>query len=226
MTFADSSNPDVSGIDDKLKPPERRSDSRVQTIFRVARVITATDEGLARIRNMSDQGARLRMLISIPLWEDLILQLADGVELSGQVIWREGDEFGLKFDHPISCAELLVTLAAGARSGTTRPVRLPVATTALTRSECGLRRAKLIDISQRGLKLAHDGSLTEGLHLKVTLPSGLDRRGIVRWSKNSMAGIMLLEPLGFEALGSAQSLLLPSAPELWLPKAAGESLQS
>lgn len=226
MNFADSSNPDVSGINDTLKASERRSDNRVQTVFRIARVITATDEGLVRIRNISDQGARLRMLIPLPHGDDVILQLADGVELSGQVVWREGDEFGLKFDHPICCADLLATLAAGARSGSTRPVRLPVATTALTRSECGLRRAKVVDISQRGLKLAHDGSLTEGLHVKVTLPSGLDRRGIVRWTKDSMAGILLLEPLAFEALGSAQSLLVPPVPELWLPQAVGESPQS
>jgi PilZ domain len=226
MNFVDLSNPDVTVMGDSLNAPERRTDSRVQTVFRVARVITATDEGLARIRNISDQGARLRMLITIPIWDCLILQLADGVDLSGRVVWREGDEFGLQFDQPISCSDLLATLAAGAKSGRTRPVRLPVETVALTRSECGLRSAKVVDISQRGLKLAHDGSLTEGLHLKVTLPSGLDRSGIVRWSNDSLAGIMLLEPLGFEALGSAKNLLLPSAPEVWLPNTAGGSSKS
>lgn len=226
MTFADPSNPDASGINNRIEPPERRSDGRVQTVFRVARVITATDEGLARIRNISDQGARLRTLIPLPLWDVLILQLADGMELSGQVVWTEGDEFGLKFDHAISCADVLATLAAGARSGAARPVRLSLATTAMTRSECGLRRAEVVDISQRGLKLRHDGNLTEGLHIKVTLPSGLDRLGIVRWSRDNIAGVMLLEPLSVEELGSAQSLVRPPPPELWLPEAATEQPQA
>lgn len=189
---------------------ERRSGPRVQTVFRVARVITATDEGLARIRNMSDEGARLRMLIPLPIADVLILQLVDGVELSGRVIWKDGDEFGLQFDHPIQCTDLLAGLADGARCGKTRPVRLSVATTALTRSERGLRCAKVVDISQRGLKLLHDGSLTRGLDLKITLASGLERRGIVRWTKDNLAGVMLLEPLSVEALGSARSLMNPS----------------
>ena len=226
MTFAKFDQPFNSAAIDTSQVSERRSNNRVKTVFRVARVITATDEGLARLRNISDQGARLRMLIPLPLWDVLIVQLTDGMELSGHVVWTEGDEFGLKFDHPISCADLLAILAAGARSGTTRPVRLPVATTVVTRSERGVRRAEVIDISQRGIKLTHDGSLTEGLHLKVTLPSGLDRLGIVRWTRDNMAGVMILEPLSVEELGSARSFVRPPAPELWVPEAARESPQA
>jgi hypothetical protein len=221
MTNAKSSTPDMPDSSDQLQVPERRSADRVQTVFRVARVISAADEGLARITNLSDLGARLRMLIALPLSDSLTLQLADGVELSGRVVWNEGDEFGLQFDQPISCSELLTTLAAGARCGLTRPVRLPIATTALTRSERGLHRAEVIDISQRGLKLLHDGSMAEGMFLEVTLPSGLDRRGVVRWTKGNIAGVMLLEPLSVEVLGSAKNLVSAPAPAPWLTQAAG-----
>lgn len=217
MTIADHSE-SVAFAASALSPlSERRADERVQTVFRVARVITATDEGLARIRNMSNLGARVRMLIPLPLADMLILQLADGVELGGQVVWKEGNEFGLQFDQPIDCAALLGDLATGSRSGRTRPVRLPLTTLAVIRSERGLRCAKVVDISQRGLKLVHDGSLTEGLQIEVSLPSGIDRRGIVRWTKPNLAGIMLLDPLSVEALGSAQGLIYPSAPLLWSP---------
>lgn len=191
---------------------DRRSDFRVQTVFRVARVIAAEDEGLVRISNISDQGACLRILTSFPPSDRLTLQLADGLELEGRVVWKEANELGLQFDHSINCSDLLATLAAGTKAGSTRPVRLPVAATALTRSELGLRRVKLMDISQRGIKLVHDGSLTEGLNLTVTLLSGIDRRGIVRWAKGNIAGIMLLEPLSVEALGSAKNLLSPASP--------------
>lgn len=199
---------DASGASE---PSERRSDDRVQTVFRVARIIAASDEGLARIRNMSDHGVRLRMQMPVAHSDILTIELADGVELVGQVVWNESGEFGLQFGHPIDCANLLAALAAGAKSGTTRPVRLPVATTVLIHSERGLRCARIIDISQRGLKLAHDGSLTEGLHVKVMIASGLDRCGVVRWTKDKMAGIMLLEPLSVEALGSVQNLVAPPA---------------
>lgn len=226
MTFAETGQPFAPDSTETSPLCERRSGARVQTVFRVARVITSVDEGLARIRNMSDLGARLRILIPLPMPETLILQLADGIEFHAQVVWKVGDEFGLQFGQPINCADVLANLATGLQSGSTRPIRLSVAGTALICSERGVRSARVVDISQRGLKLVHDGSLNEGLHLKVTLPSGLDRRGIVRWTKDGMAGIMLLELLSVEALGSAQSLIRPSAPTTWCSEVAGKSPKS
>lgn len=201
-------------------PSERRSAERVQTVFRVARAIAASDEGLARIRNISDHGARVRMLLPLTLSDMLTLELADGVQLGGQVVWKTDDEFGLQFASPIRCEELLAGLAADARSGTGRPVRLPVVTTALIRSERGIRSARVVDMSQRGLKLVHNGILTEGRDLAITLPTGHERRAIVRWTRDHLAGLMLLEPLGFEALGSAKNLFRPLAPVLWSPDGA------
>lgn len=212
MTFADFSRLPNPNIADPSPFIDRRTDNRVQTVFRVARVTSALDEGLARIRNLSDQGARLRMMIPLMLSDILAIELGDGVELIGQVVWKEGEEFGLQFDQPINCADVLATLAAGTQHRKTRPVRLPLTITALTRSERGLRLMKVLDISQRGLKLVHNGSLREGLHLKITLSSGLDRCGIVRWTKDDIAGIMLLDPLSVEALGSVQILSRPAAP--------------
>ncbi|MCL9997952.1 MAG: PilZ domain-containing protein [Erythrobacter sp.] len=209
-----------------LIAPERRADSRVQTVFRVARVITGADEGLVRIRNISDQGARLRMMMPATLSDRLTLEFADGVELRGQVVWRQGDEFGLRFDHPISCTHLLATLAAGTQCGSTRPVRLPLLVSALIRSERGLRCAKIVDISLRGLKLVHDGSLTRGLNVKVSLPSGLDRHGIVRWTREERAGVMLLDPLNVEALGSMQRLMGGYEATVCLPQAADQRSQT
>lgn len=226
MTFAKIEEPFTSGAIITSELSDRRSDVRVQTVFRIGRVIAAADEGLVRIRNMSDQGVCLRIPASFPLSDRLKLQLADGVELGGRIVWKEMDELGLQFDRSISCSDLLATLAAGTRSGSTRPVRLPVATTALTRSELGLRAVKVIDISQRGIKIMHDGGLTEGLYLGVTLPSGIDRRGIVRWAKGNMAGIMLLEPLSVEALGSAKSLHYPPPPIQGLTEMSGRGRQS
>lgn len=226
MTCAKTNNPVTSDANTISQLPDRRSDIRVQTVFRVARVIAAADEGLARIRNVSDQGARLKILTSFSLSERLTLQLVEGLELEGRIVWKEGNELGLQFDQAISCSDLLANLAAGTRSGTTRPVRLQVGTTALARSERGLRSVKVIDISQRGIKLVHDGSLTEGLHLKVCLPSGIECHGIVRWAKGDVAGVMLLEPLSVEALGSAKNLFCPPPPIQGWAETVGQGQQS
>lgn len=219
MSIARPFDPSAQGSGAILPVHDRRGDDRMQTVFRVARVITPFDEGLARIRNLSDYGAGLSLSLPVNRSDTLILELADGVELQGQVIWIRDDKLGLQFDRSISYRELLATLANGARCASIRPVRLPLAATALTRSERGLRSVKVVDISQRGLKLVHDGSLTTGLDLKVTLPGGFDRHGIVRWTRGERAGVMLLDPLSVEALGSVHRLMHALTPLQPLPQA-------
>lgn len=185
---------------------ERRNAFRVQTVLRVGRVITNGDQGLVRVRNISDEGARLSLQIPVMLGEALTLELAENVQMTGHVVWTNGDNCGLKFDQHIDCGRLLASLAAFSEKATNRPIRIPVAKSAVTRGENGLRVAEVTDISQRGMKLRHDGSFAEGLHVKVTLPCGLARCGVVRWSEGDIAGLMLLEPFSAEELGSARKL--------------------
>ena len=200
-------NASIAPIDDNTSQGhERRAASRIQTVLRVARVIADHDEGLARVRNISDQGAQLRLQIPVLPGDTLVLELAEGLTMAGQVVWTSGDDCGLQFYENIDCADLLAMLADYSKRSKNRPVRLPVATSALTRSENGIRMAGIADVSQRGMKLRHDGSFTEGLQVEITLRSGLKRRGVVRWSKDNMAGVMLIEPFCAEDLGSAINL--------------------
>ncbi|UZK67064.1 PilZ domain-containing protein [Sphingomonas sp. M1-B02] len=185
---------------------ERRSSNRVQTVFRVARVVTNTDQGLARVQNISDEGVRLRVHLPVLLGDTLALELAEGISINGDVVWSDGLDCGLRLQKEVDSAALLTRLAAQAREAASRPLRLPIITPALTRSAAGTRVVEIADISQRGMKLKHDGSFSEGLGVKITLPSGKERRGIVRWSHEMIAGVMLLEPFSVEDLGSASSL--------------------
>lgn len=197
---------EVSQEHDASPTPDRRATARVQTVMRVGRAISDNDHGLARVRNISDDGVGLRLQIPVMLNDALTLELAEGVELSGRVVWTAGNDCGLKFDRSIDCAALLTDLARCAQQGSSRPIRLPVSISAVTRGENGIRLTHVSDISQRGMKLRNDGTFTEGLHVKVTLPSGLERRGVVRWSKDNFAGVMLTEPFSAEELGSIRNL--------------------
>lgn len=195
-------------LDCHTNPPDlgRRAADRIQTVFRIGRVITDHDEGLVRVRNISDHGARLCLRIPVAPGDSLTLELAEDAAMTGRVAWAEGNDCGLQFDHDIDCADLLARLADCAVKGISRPVRLPVATAVVTRSEYGIRRAEVEDVSQRGMKLRHDGCFTRGLNIQITLPSGLERCGIVRWSNETIAGVMLLEPFSADDLGSARNL--------------------
>lgn len=184
---------------------EQRSGGRLQTVLRVGRVIAAGDQGLVRVRNISNEGAQLRLSLPVAPMETLTLELADDLHLRGQIVWRSGTDCGMKFGSSVDCAAILTHLATGTQTGVHRPVRLPVATAALASSEHGLRPVRVQDISQRGIKLVHDGSLNAGSYLTISLPGGIDRYGVVRWTQGNIAGVMLLEPLSAETLGSARS---------------------
>jgi hypothetical protein len=66
--------------------------------------------------------------------------------------------------------------------------------------ENGIRAVKVTDASHHGLGLAHDGSLAEGMELKLIVAGGIERRGAVRWASAARGGVRLLEPLTCEEL--------------------------
>jgi hypothetical protein len=185
---------------------ERRSSARVQTVLRIARASTGTDEGLARVHNISDDGIRLQLHIPVLLGDKLAIELGEGATIHGRVIWSDGADCGLRLDEQIDSAALLTQLGAQRKSESVRAPRLKVETSALIRGENGTRTVEVTDISQRGMKVQHDGSFREGLHVKITLMSGKQRPGVVRWSRDGVAGILLLEPFSAEDLGRASRL--------------------
>lgn len=186
---------------------DRRAAARVQTIMRIGRVtFDDDDQGLARVKNVSDHGARLHMAMPLKLGEAVMLELAEGEALPGHIVWTAGEECGIRFAQQIDCAALLTRLAQSTLNGVTRSLRLQTSKPAVVRSERGLRLAKVQDISQRGMKLLHDGSLAENMAVKITLPSGLERCGIVRWSRDNIAGVFLLQPFCTEELSSSRAL--------------------
>jgi hypothetical protein len=174
--------------------------------MRVARAVADNDCGLARIKNISDDGAQLRLKLPVMLGDALTLDLAEDLSLTGRVVWTSDSDCGLKFDQSVDCARLLTNLAEGTRAGTTRPLRLSVTKSAISCGENGIRLIGVTDVSQRGMKVRHDGSFTPGLSVKITLPSGIERCGVVRWTKDNYAGVMLLDPFSPEELGSARNL--------------------
>jgi hypothetical protein len=87
-----------------------------------------------------------------------------------------------------------------------RPFRLQTDTVAVAATPVGTKAFRIVDISQQGMKVGHDGSLTPGIQVTITLASGLVRRGIVRWANANLAGLQLLEPIGFQDLESVNRL--------------------
>ena len=190
----------------EAKTDDRRSSERMHTLFRIAHLSCDLDEGLCRVRNISDEGMMLSAGLELELGVAVRVRLSDWTCLTGTVVWRDEGSIGIRFPEPIHCANLLRSLAAQQLSGRQGAPRLSVSMIGLAASETGLQAIRVLDISQHGMKLAHDGSLRPGLPVKIMLENGIERRAVVRWSENSMAGVRLLKPIPYEELQSASGL--------------------
>lgn len=186
--------------------PDRRCGPRVRTVYRITPVSVRDDQGLARIRNISDGGMQLDMTLPVVLGDRVKVLLSATHILKGRVVWTNGNECGLRFDEPIDSIAMLHESSEAIRAPGARAPRLPVNTIAVAESEGSTRAVKVCDVSQRGMKITDDGSFTPGIPVRVTLASGVQRRGIVRWSKDGFAGVLLTETFSPSELGRSSKL--------------------
>jgi hypothetical protein len=192
--------------DQAERSSNRRSTDRIHTLFRTAHISWRGDSGLCRVRNMSDSGMMIATGLDIEVAAPVRVQLSDRTSLSARVVWRNEDGVGIRFDERMDCAAVLQALAAEQLSSGRRAPRLRVNMIGIAASEMGLHVVRVFDISQHGLKLAHDGSLRPDQQIKVMLDNGVERRAVVRWSDDRMAGVRLFDAIPLDHLRSANRL--------------------
>ncbi|TPG54873.1 PilZ domain-containing protein [Sphingomonas glacialis] len=181
---------------------ERRDSQRLRTVYRVARVQAHGVWGLARVHNVSNEGLMLSTQLPIGLGSAMAIDLSETCTLSGHVAWHAAGRCGVKLSAPIDSPALLRRLYNEQQTTTSRHLRLPLEKAVMVTSELGVQIARARDISQRGIKLVHDGRFSPGLHVKVQITREIERRGVVRWSRDGIAGCILTEYLSVEDLGA------------------------
>lgn len=180
---------------------------QLATVNRVARLSVADETGLARVHRISDGGVELSSTMTLNMGQAALLDLSETVSKSATVFARDGKRYCLAFRERVDCVALLRQLVAEARSSQARPLRLTTSPMqANGRSPNGTHQLEVEDISQRGMKVRHDGPLQAGLRVCIELPNGRECSGIVQWTKAGRAGLQLLDMLSPEELGSVSRL--------------------
>ncbi len=180
---------------------------RLSTVNRVARLRVADETGLAKLHTLSDGGVELSSIMDLRVGQVVQLDLSEMVSMTASVAAKDGHRCVLEFEYRVNCAELLRGLVAEARSDKGRPLRLAAGRIrAEGRSAKGVHQLQLDDISQRGMKVRHDGSLQAGLRVSIQLANGRELQGIVRWARKSTAGLQLVDILSADDLGAVSRL--------------------
>jgi hypothetical protein len=183
---------------------------RLSTVNRVARLHLAEEAGLARVHALSSGGVELSSIMNLRIRQTMQLDLSETISTIATVIARDGNRYALAFQHNINSAELLRRLVAEARSSRARPLRLAARRiSAEGRSARGIHQLELEDISQRGMKVRHDGSFQAGLRVSIQLLNGRECQGIVRWARDFSAGLQLVDILSADDLGTVSRLSRP-----------------
>jgi hypothetical protein len=196
---------------------DRRADRRIRTVYRLVKVEHGDDEGLARCRNLSNGGVKLDLAMPLDLNDRVTISFSAEVAIAGRVIWQSGNSCGVAFEEPIDSGELLrrdmianSQVVADERPRNRSP-RLKTNLPAKVAYHGATRDAVVTDVSVRGMKIANEGNFHPGLNVRVILADGREKEGVVRWSRDNVAGIMLLDPFGVEELGSVQRLCGPTS---------------
>jgi len=217
--MADSfrSPPSACGPDDSpFAIPDRRVSPRFHTVCFDVTVERSGGAGLFRARDISDSGIMVHSHAALPIGEPVVVSLSERLAIPGTVLWHDERCCGIRFERPIDCAALLRTGAEHKRADRRCSVRLTAARLATTYAENGIRAVKVVDVSHRGMGLAHDGTLARDMLLRLFLESGIEREARVRWSGHGQAGVRLLEPLSCDELARVtgpESRFAPLVPD-------------
>ncbi|HEX8057015.1 MAG TPA: PilZ domain-containing protein [Novosphingobium sp.] len=186
--------------------PDRRNAQRTLTIYRLVQIDSGGDRGFARCRNISDSGVRLELSMPLEMGAAVEIAFSPSNVLPGRVVWKIDHSCGIAFDAKVDSAAVLSRSAAELHGNHARPFRLSANLPARVSSDGRTRDTRVMDISQRGVKLTHDGSFHRGMSIRVVLASGAEREGVVQWVKDDTAGVYFIEPFSVDELGSIRAL--------------------
>jgi len=166
--------------------PERRHDDRHMTLLRVGALLVNDRRELCLIRNISAGGMLIRVYSAITKGTRVSIELKQGEPVWGTALWAKNQLVGVSFDRPIDILSLITTPPNSPRP---RMPRLEVRCIASVRDGAVVHRARVVNISQGGLRVEAPKGLPVAAQVTVSLPGLPPEQGVVRWNDGDSCGI-------------------------------------
>ena len=182
------------------RPPERRREMRHLTILRVGALIGANGRELCLIRNISAGGLMAHVYSNHSLGAAVAVELKSNHAVPGVIVWADQSNVGIEFDEPIDVEDMLSSQAALENGWRPRLPRVEVDRLATLRCGARLYGVNTRDISQGGVKVETDQPLEVGREVVLTMEKFRPVAGVVRWSRDGLAGIAFNHLIPFHEL--------------------------
>jgi hypothetical protein len=152
------------------------------------------------IRKISAGGAVVHVDQDIEAGERLELELMTGEQLGGTIAWRRGLEVGLRFDAPVDVFAIIAQDIVSQPGERRRMPRVETICSALLESAARTELVTTRDISQGGVKIDVPFALVPEERILLTVEGLPAIPGVVRWSRENVAGIAFLPELRWQEL--------------------------
>ncbi len=152
------------------------------------------------VRKISAGGAILHVDQPAEPGERLELELMSGEQLVGTVAWCRGSEVGLRFDSQVDVFAIIAQDIVSQPGERRRMPRVEVTCPALLEAVGRTELVTARDVSQGGAKIDVPFPLAAEQPVVVTLEGFRPVEGVVRWSRDNVAGIAFLPELRWQEL--------------------------
>lgn len=178
---------------------EFRSDERQQAVYRPALIETDSFSGFCMLRNLSSRGMKADAYARLEAGQRVVVELSHIQRVEGVIVWSDGSNVGVKFDHEIDVVAVLTGAEGGDQLSRSRPPRLSIGCIARFVTEGRDLLGSVSDISQRGLKV-NVTRVKVGDEMDVYLPHHPVKKAIVRWTDDGAAGLNFVAPMKYNEL--------------------------
>ena len=180
-----------------------RDEVRSKTIFRIC-VLEADTISIGILRNISESGAQIEVPSNFPKFGEFIYEHDLACAKRARIIWAHGNLRGVTDLEDISPRS---GVSYFARDGACRALRLPVIVSSKSWIGEQAIRGDVINLSQRGACIAHDGGMQVAEH-----SSGMNKLGqmeprpiSVRWTGQKELGVRFEVPLSITEFANTVS---------------------
>jgi hypothetical protein len=187
-------------VDERWTDPERRATPRVTVMIRPAKLIADHREFLCVVRDISEQGIKLRLFHALPTHQHLTIEFENGDRHAIELVWQGNDMAGCRF---VGAVDLPRVIAVQSGAYPRRPPRMHVAVEAVLCAG-GLRTPVVLrDLSQRGAAIDCPGWLMIDELVRIESEVLPTLHAKVRWRRPPRYGLVFEQTFRLEELAQA-----------------------
>ena len=194
---------------------EMRAAPRSSLMFRTAKLLCESGEYICVVRDISANGAKVRLFHAPPPDAHMFLEVANGDRYAMERMWIRDDHMGFRFSCTIDVDHFIAEPSLYPR----RPIRLKLQRPADVVADGVASPAVLLDLSQQGARIEAGRKFALAQKIRVVIDDETSRLACVRWRSGYTHGLVLQESFKLDELAHHALALQPFASPVTTPTA-------